>query len=458
MKKRDVIILAVSAFLTLGPTAISSWAAEGWAQSGSNWVYYDSNGNKVTDTWKKGADNLWRYLDQTGQMALNSWVDSTYYVDSNGILVSDKWMKLQDSNRYGYDDYTWYYFGSSGKALMDTWKKIDNKWYYFDGNGAMQTGWILDDMYYCGTDGVMKTGWQKLLPPQDDYDENRVTPGDDSDDDKNWYYFSSNGKKYVPEDTGSSDYGTRKIDGVNYCFDTNGAMQTGWRKTGNDDAEYEIEQYKYFGSDGKVRTGWLSMNPPEELNNYDHEVEWFYFSSNGTPKAGPKEGEASTNDLMKINGRTYLFNDKGNPVYGLQKLRIGNSSDTYAAYYFGDRATSSMVKGKLKVEEGDGSTTQFYFSDSGRGYTGVKDSYLYYMGKLQKADEGSRYTVISLPVGSGYTNYVVNTAGKVAKSTTVKNADGVKYKTGSNGTLLKIDDEEPSGKYNEPTEPSWSDH
>lgn len=457
MKKKGLTVWAVTAVLMFTTATVSAWAAEGWSQAGSSWVYYDSNGSKVTDTWKKGADNLWRYLNSNGDMAVNAWVDSSYYVDSNGIMVTDKWMKVQDYGGYSSEGYQWYYFGSSGKALMDTWKKIDNKWYYFDSNGAMQTGWVLDDTYYCGTDGTMRTGWQKLLPPGDDYDDNRVTPGDDSDDGKYWYYFGSNGKKYVPDDDSGSEYGTRKIDGVSYCLSEDGAMQTGWCKAGDSSSEYPIQEYKYFGTDGKVRTGWLSMSPPEDLNVYDHDVEWFYFSSNGIPKAGPKEGSASTNDLFKINGRTYLFNDRGNPVYGLQKLKIGNT-DSYAAYYFGDRATSSMVKGKQKIEEGDGSTTQYYFSDSGRGYTGVKDGYLYYMGKVQKAEDGSKYTVISIPTGSGVANYVVNTTGKVAKSTTVKNADGVKYKTGSNGTLLKEDDEEPADSYNAPTEPIWQEN
>ena len=37
---------------------------------------------------------------------------------------------------------------------------------------------------------------------------------------------------------------------------------------------------------------------------------------------------------------------------------------------------------------------------------------------------------------------MVNASGKVAKNTTVKNADGVKYKTSSSGSLTKVDDED----------------
>lgn len=449
MKRKGLIMLAVTAMLAIGAASMDAWAAEGWAQAGSTWVYYDSSGSKVTNTWKKGADNLWRYLNTNGEMAINTWVENTYYMDSNGILVTDKWMKFQDS---GNSQYKWYYFGSSGKAIMDNWSKINNKWYYFDSNGEMQTGWVLDNMYYCGTDGAMRTGWQKLLSPDSDYDGDRVTPGD-SDDGKSWYYFNDSGKKYVPKDI-SGDYATYKIDGVAYCFDSDGALQTGWKNVGIDNAEYEIQNYKYYDSNGKLRVGWYSVEPPEDLSGYEESVEWFYFSNSGVPKTGPKEGSASTQNITKINDKTYLFNNLGNPVYGLQKVKIGTTSE-YTAYYFGDKKTSTMQKGKVKVIEGDGSEATYYFSDSGRGYTGVKDGSLYYMGKIQCADEGTKYEAIAIPTGSTTTTYVVNTSGKVAKNTTVKNSDGVKYKTGSNGNLLKVDDETPSGEGRTPTEPVW---
>ena len=449
MKKGKLAVLVLAAALT-GMMAVSAYAADGWTQSNGNWVYYDSNGSKVTNSWKKGADNLWRYLGSNGEMVLNAWVEDTYYVDSNGIMVTDKWLKLPDSNGDSY----WYYFTSTGKAAVDNWKKIDNKWYYFDDEGRMGTGWVDDDMYYCGDDGVMKTGWQKLYPPDEDYyDDERITPASEDGDGKYWFYFTNSGKKYCAED--NEDYEEKKVNGVYYCFDSDGIMQTGWVNVGQDaDENASIEDYRYYGSDGKVKSGWLSIEPPEPIaGNYEDEVEWFYFSNQGKPKVGPKEGDASTSDLVKLNGRTYLFNDKGNPVYGLQKIEL-NDSGEYTAYYFGDKETSSVLKGKRKVEEDDGNISEFYFSETGRGFNGVKDNYLYYMGKLQKAESGSKYQVITID-GK---NYVVNTSGKLAKSTTVKSADGVKYKTNGSGILIKEDDENPSDSYNEPSEPAWSSH
>ncbi len=461
MRRKKLAVCVLSAALMIGAAAITSYAAEGWQQSGSSWIYVDSNGNKVTNTWKKGADNLWRYLDSQGNIASNCWVDDEYFVESTGIMASDKWLKLPKRNlswNESSSDTVWYYFTSSGKMISDGWSKINGKYYYFDSDGVMQTGWVDDDTYYTNADGSMQIGWAYLEDPDDD-DDDDVTPGDDED--HHWYYFQSSGKKYVPS-TGSGDYKQYKIDGTYYCFDSKGAMQTGWVNMGTSSSA-GFENYRYYQSNGKVQTGWLSVTPPEDDDyNLDlgSDVQWYYFSSSGEPKVGPKSSDASTNDLVRINNITYLFNEKGNPVYGLRRLEIGSSGE-YACYFFGaDKATSSVVKGKGKVTEGDGTVSQFYFTDTGnkagRGYTGVEDGYLYYMGKLQMADSGTKYEVIKV----NGKNYLVTTGGKIVKSGTVKNADGVKFKTNSNGCVAQVDgvNDDGSGEARSPVEPTyWED-
>ena len=449
MKRRTVAVWILALVLSLGTATLSAMAAEGWKQESNGWVYLDSHGDRVYNAWKKGADNLWRYLDGDGVMATNCWVDTDYYVDGDGIMYTEKWLKVTNDE----GEYEWYYFGSSGKAIKDTWKKINDKWYHFDDDGKLEVGWILDDMYYCGEDGVMRTGWQKLYPPDgDDYDSNRVTPSFDSlddDDGRNWYYFSSSGKKYVPDDD-SGDYGARKIEGTYYCFDQDGAMQTGWKnvRSGSSDS---IEDYMYFGSDGKAKIGWYSIEPPEDLEGYDGDVEWFYFSNSGKPRAADSD-RLTVNDLWKVNGRSYLFNNKGNPVHGLKKVYTGG--DSWTAFYFGDKNTSNVQKGKMKITEGDGSRSDFYFADNGRGYTGVKDNHLYYAGKLQEATDGSKYMCYRV----NGNNYVVNSSGKIMKNSNVKNSDGVKFTTSSSGTLQKADDDtDIDGYVNDPVEPVWDE-
>lgn len=451
MKRKMTAVCLAAVLLSAGAANLTAWA-EGWAEAEGSWVYYDSNGNKVYNDWKKGADGQWRYLDGNGTMAVNSWVDGEYYVDSNGIMVTEKWLHESEGNR----EDEWYYFSASGKKVEDTWKKISDRWYHFDSNGAMERGWILDDTYYTGDDGVMRTGWQKLLPP-DQYDEeiNKVVPGYDmgnvayGEDGYYWFYFGTNGKKYVPSDDNSGDdYGTRKIDGTYYCFDEDGILQIGWKDV-RDNEDGGIRDYMYFGSDGKARIGWYSIEPPEDLDGYDGDVEWFYFSNNGKPKAADSD-RLDTQDLTRINGKTYLFNERGNPVYGLRKVYTGSGEDDWTAYYFGNKSESCVQKGKMSVEEDDGTKADYYFSDNGRGYTGVRDGRLYYKGKLQTAEDGQKYVCYRVDGG----NYVVNGSGKLMKGTTVKNSDGVKFKTTSSGILSTADDDPDIDSYvTEPLEP-----
>ena len=453
MKKRGLAVLTLAAVLSLGVAGISAYAA-GWEQQNGNWVYLDSQGSKVYNTWKKGADNLERYIGANGYMVVDSWVDNLYYVDSNGIMAAGKWLQLPNSN--SESGYSWYYFQTSGKRVEDGWKKINNKSYYFDDNGVMQTGWADDDLYYCTDNGDMLTGWQKLeLPEGVDPPENRDKFNSEYEDGRYWFYFGTTGKKVrAEEDT----YKEQKIDGTYYVFDADGIMQTGWVEVDND-GDSEIEGYRYLNTNGQVVKGWISLETPEDLaSRYEYDVEWFYFASNGKPKVGPAKGEANTKDFTRINGLTFLFNENGTPVYGLQKVYIGNTGN-YTASYFGDRAASSLQKGQMKIEEGDGVETQFYFTTSGQGLSGVYNNHLYYMGKLQKAESGSKYQVISVSSDNSNKNYVVNTAGKIAKNTTVKDSDGNKYKTNSSGILTHINEEAVgSGEsFNAPTEPVWND-
>jgi glucan-binding YG repeat protein len=369
-------------------------------------------------------------------------------------MLANQWLRVEDSEKTS--GYAYYYFSDSGKVVKNKWMTISNKKYHFDDDGVMETGWILDDMYYCDENGVMLTGWQKLYPPNsddEDYLRNSTnTPyyDDSTDDGREWFYFSSSGKKVTTSDS-STDATTKKINGSTYVLNQDGAAQFGWVCSTGTSSD-NIEDYYLTDANGKVITGWCSAYVPDDLRaNYEFDVEWFYFNSKGVPQVGPMKGSATTSDLKRINGYTYLFDEDGVPVYGLQKI-YDKSGNNYSAYYFGTVSQRSMLKGKFKI---DGE--QYYFSTSGKGYTGVYENYLYYMGRLQKAPSGSKYEVFTIYDDNGNTkNYVVNTSGHIAKNTTVKNSDGTKYKTNSSGILIKEDDEDVDGQtYTAVEEPDW---
>ena len=120
-------------------------------------------------TWLK-INNKWYYFDKQGYMVINRWVGD-YYVGINGIMLTDtttpdghsvdkngkrigdlkpKFRKaVWKSNSIG----KWIEF-SDGTYPINTWKKIDGKWYNFDKKGYMvKNSWVGD--YYVGNDGVL---------------------------------------------------------------------------------------------------------------------------------------------------------------------------------------------------------------------------------------------------------------------------------------------------------------
>ena len=72
MKKQTklVAVLSTAALLAIG-ASMTSFAATGWAEEDGTWVYYDRNGDKVTDKWAKSGNN-WYYLDSNGEMAVDT--------------------------------------------------------------------------------------------------------------------------------------------------------------------------------------------------------------------------------------------------------------------------------------------------------------------------------------------------------------------------------------------------
>ena len=448
MRKNLITGLALASCFV---TAISfNSYAKGWEQSGSDWIYIDNNNSRVRNEWKQGADSKYYWLNSEGVMLKNSFVDDgNYYVGSDGAAIVNSWKQIEAEGRK-----FWAYFDNKGKVVRNSWKKISDIWYYFDDEGHMATGWVDNNNYYLGENGAMYTGWHKLMPPDQNSDSNRpASPGDQGlDNDKKWYYFGSYGKKYVP----SSSFGEKKIGENKYAFDSSGAMVVGWVNV-VDTTNDTITDYRYYNSDGTIRKGWYAIQPPDALSSqYDDEVEWFYFNNQGVPQASGSN-ELKANDMIKISNKYYLFAKNGNPTTGLRKVYTDNSGN-YSAYYFGGSDESFAHTGKVNVKQSDGTTETYYFQEgSGKGFTGVRDSSLYYKGRIQRADNDTRYVVISLrdEASGAYTNYVVNTSGKIVRSLTVKNADKVEYKTDASGVLTHVNGSTDGVRntFTNPTEP-----
>ena len=60
--KRKFLLIAAMVFAMSAGAAMTSLAA-GWTMQNGAWVYLDGDGVPVYNEWRRGADNLWRYLD-----------------------------------------------------------------------------------------------------------------------------------------------------------------------------------------------------------------------------------------------------------------------------------------------------------------------------------------------------------------------------------------------------------
>ena len=374
--------------LTMG-SALVSFAATGWAEENGEWVYYNNDGSKATDVFKKSGNN-WFYLDSDGIMAKNQLIeddDNYFYVNSAGAMVTNQWRSIENEDS-GSDepDEWWYYFQSNGKAVKKSGSSDNVKFvtlptstgqakFTFDDEGHMLYGWIdesgemlTDDdawksgMYYCSDngDGRMATGW-KYIPAVNDED-------DDREGDGYWFYFSTNGKKTVDNDS-------MKINGQYYGFDVNGKMLQGL---------YRIE----FEANGKTIRSAEEIEDVDEIPDEDEDGVFVYYFGDS-----PKEGAMKTGTMtMEIDGDKY--------------------------YYSFEKSGSKK----------------------GAGTDGIDGDSIYVKGRRLEAEEGTKYQ----PVTYKDETYLISTSGKLVKNKkNVKDSDDVYYKTDSKGRIVDSGTEKP---------------
>lgn len=427
------IAKAVVAAIMLSAAFSSAAYAQGWTKENNVWVYYNNNGTKASNEWKQSSDGGYYYLDGYGNMVTNSFIDSERYVGSDGKMVTSGWRQI---------DSKWYYFDNNGKTIKNKSKQINGVYYYFGDDGYMVTGWVHDDSnwYYCDTsDGHMYVNTWKQLEPSEEMSLDSSSNDSVTDSGTYWFFFQATGK--LATANGTEEYKDYTINGLHYCFDQDGRLKTGWAKI--KDTYPEIAGYKYYNDDtslgtyGAAHTGWLSAYPPEnDDKSLGSDVAWYYFDAKGTPYYGTDVSTEDDDETLVAKFKritkgtktsTYLFNELGNPVYGLRKVR--KKDGTVTSMYFGTKQESCLQLGEKSITEADGTVSSFHFESSGYGTNGVKSNKLYYMGKLQKAtdDTYAYYTV------NGIT-YLVNKSGAIVKNHNYKkDPSEVEYRSDSRG-------------------------
>ncbi len=411
-KQTKVVAVASAAALLAIGASMTSFAATGWVEEDGTWYFYDNDGNRVENAWKKSGDN-WYWLDgeEGGAMAMEKIIednDDIYFVDANGVMVRNTWIKVVNEDQDEDEDpaeFHYYYFQSNGKAYKASdnssstrFRTIDGKRYAFDDDGKMLYGWVNDSgerlsdddgwesaVYYLGNwdEGDMKTGWQKIY----------VYDGDEDDDMEHWFNFKSNGKKRSSVTSESEGVGTvkeEKINGQRYGFDHRGVMVYEWTLATNANANpATVSSWKYFGSaeDGaRVTKGWFKVVAPSEDNDNvfktdysgtfavddadDENERWYYADGDGNLEAGK---------IKKIKGKYYGFRPDGDkkaaamlsglvlmevdPTNGdiIKVLDDGVDSDELDDLLDWDE-NSDIVK-SISESDGEGVISLYYFGD-----------------------------------------------------------------------------------------------
>lgn len=187
-----------------------------------------------------------------------------------------------------------------GKALKASWEKGSKGMWYRYPDGTWATGWALIDKkwYYFDQDGWMLTGWRELEWSQSKKKKNK----------KDWFFFD--------QKTGSMFTGWHVLSwsgGIStFCFDENGVMLTGWHWLTKDGKS----GWYYFESSGAMHTGWIFES------GY-----WYYLGSDGRmvtgwvdwkgrkcylePVSGRNQGHCYTSCVDTIGGKTYSFDADG---------------------------------------------------------------------------------------------------------------------------------------------------
>lgn len=171
---------------------------------------------------------------------------------------------------------------SSVPVAANTKKAVKNGWdgsrYYRDGKPLVGLQKIGERYFFFNSNGVMHTGWKTI--------------------DGKRYYFRDTGKTGV---IGRACRGVKEIDGKYYYFRMAGAMRTGWvtfKKTNTK---------SYFNSKGERVYGLQKING-----------KWYYFDSSGTllTKAFSKDGGRYYPDAdgeieyFKKSGKMYMPDGK----------------------------------------------------------------------------------------------------------------------------------------------------
>lgn len=287
----------------------------GWLQIGGKWYYFDK----------------YSYYMYTGP----NYIDGQLYVFNGDGAWTTKagWLEVKNSGSS-----TWYYIKADGQPATG-WQLLGGVWYYFaPGSGYMYSNgvrYVYEEgkNYAFAKNGawISGTGWQEFKQGSASewaYTQNGTPLTDWQLIGGKWYYFFPYNCLMTQGDTA--------IDGILYCFKSNGVYTgrcttLGWRKANG--TWYYVEK-----NDGTLAHGWLDDGGSRYYldddsgymyygGRYEIGGESYMFAQNGILQTG----------LFDMWGDRYYANEDGALQSGWQTID-GNQ------YYF-DVDYFSMYRG-----------------------------------------------------------------------------------------------------------------
>ena len=210
-----------------------------------NWdgVRGDSSGNEVT---------VRGYYDYRYNWILRP--PASCYGDAR-----DEWVQAGDGRWYLFDDDGW---------MLTGWQQVGGRWYYLSEThgdppyGSMRTGWVQvgGKWYFLTDDGWMLTGWQQVGG--------------------RWYYLS---ETHGDPPYGSMRTGWVQVGGKWYFLTDDGSMATGWVRDGG--------SWYWTDEDGSMHVGWKQVGG-----------KWYWLNP---------DGSMSADEVELIDGTFYGFDASG---------------------------------------------------------------------------------------------------------------------------------------------------
>ena len=222
-------------------------------------------------------------------------------------------------------------------------RQIGGHWYYFDGNGIMQTGFVNlgSKTVYYNSDGQMQYGEQCINDSW--YYLNPITGA------RTTGFCNLPGKTVYYNTDGKMLYGEQKIGNYYYYFDpVFGTMYTGWKTINKKTRLYQkngqcvigespIDGYwYYFDGNGVMQTGFVNLGDKTAYYNSAGQMQYGEQCINGSwYYLNPITG-ARTTSFCNLPGKTVYYNTDGKMLYKEQKIG--------SYYYYFDAVTGAMIK------------------------------------------------------------------------------------------------------------------